>query len=159
MEKPNIDELLLDIFTADVGNLEGSELNLLLDKMSICEVAIELLLWGDTHREYYRSFTGLQIKHLMKRDGGKCVYCGSEATEIDHVIPYVLYGPTIVANAVCCCSDCNQRKGGNLDIDFLTRGLYWLFRHNEKMTWIEFFNPHYREFDYSRQRGHSWSKA
>lgn len=49
---------------------------------------------------------------ILKRDGYKCRYCGSEKFpfHIDHVYPYSLGGITKVSNLVTSCSDCNHYK-------------------------------------------------
>jgi 5-methylcytosine-specific restriction endonuclease McrA len=54
--------------------------------------------------------------NIFRRDGDCCQYCGerlprSELT-IDHVIPRSLGGKSTWENVVCCCIDCNRRKGG-----------------------------------------------
>jgi hypothetical protein len=47
----------------------------------------------------------------MRRDGGRCRYCGAPATELDHVKPYSRGGLTVAANLVAACSPCNKSKG------------------------------------------------
>lgn len=54
--------------------------------------------------------------NIFRRDGGMCQYCGkkfpySELT-IDHVIPRSLGGKSTWENVVCCCVECNRKKGG-----------------------------------------------
>ena len=42
----------------------------------------------------------------------KCAYCGDgNNLTIDHVVPRCKGGTDFTKNVVCCCSDCNQRKG------------------------------------------------
>ena len=42
----------------------------------------------------------------------KCAYCGDgNNLTIDHVVPRSKGGTDFTKNVVCCCSDCNQRKG------------------------------------------------
>ncbi|MEW6145859.1 MAG: HNH endonuclease [Thermodesulfobacteriota bacterium] len=54
--------------------------------------------------------------NIFRRDGGTCQYCArkysrSELT-IDHVIPRSQGGRSVWDNVVCCCVDCNRKKGG-----------------------------------------------
>ncbi len=54
--------------------------------------------------------------NIFRRDGDSCQYCGekfprSELT-IDHVVPRSLGGKSVWENVVCCCMDCNRKKGG-----------------------------------------------
>lgn len=44
----------------------------------------------------------------------RCVYCNSEATCLDHVIPISRGGPDIVANLVAACRPCNTSKGSKM---------------------------------------------
>jgi 5-methylcytosine-specific restriction endonuclease McrA len=54
--------------------------------------------------------------NIFRRDGGTCQYCAgkfsrSELT-IDHVVPRSQGGRSVWDNVVCCCVDCNRKKGG-----------------------------------------------
>lgn len=49
---------------------------------------------------------------VLGRDGGKCVYCGSIATAVDHVVPRCRGGGDGTDNLVACCKRCNSRLGG-----------------------------------------------
>ncbi|HEX3033955.1 MAG TPA: HNH endonuclease [Thermodesulfobacteriota bacterium] len=54
--------------------------------------------------------------NIFRRDEDTCQYCReklprSELT-IDHVVPRTLGGKSTWENVVCCCIDCNRRKGG-----------------------------------------------
>lgn len=40
----------------------------------------------------------------------KCVYCGNEASEVDHIIPLYKRGGGEIENMVPCCAGCNSRK-------------------------------------------------
>ncbi len=48
---------------------------------------------------------------VLRRDRGRCAYCGCVATTMDHVIPRSRGGATSWANAVAACEPCNTRKG------------------------------------------------
>ena len=58
-----------------------------------------------------------EAKRLWRRDikekwHFKCAYCGDgNNLTIDHVVPRCKGGTDFTKNVVCCCSDCNQRKG------------------------------------------------
>ena len=56
--------------------------------------------------------------NIFKRDGDTCQYCGRKSSRseltIDHVIPRSLGGKSIWENVVCCCMECNRRKGGRV---------------------------------------------
>lgn len=42
---------------------------------------------------------------------GRCAYCDSPASTLDHFQPMMLGGPTTRSNAILCCISCNERKG------------------------------------------------
>jgi hypothetical protein len=49
---------------------------------------------------------------VWRRDGGKCVQCGSKANlQFDHIIPVTVGGATSVANLQLLCEPCNRSKG------------------------------------------------
>jgi hypothetical protein len=49
---------------------------------------------------------------IYKRDGNKCVYCGSNRNlTLDHIIPKSRGGPNDWMNLVTSCSKCNLKKG------------------------------------------------
>lgn len=55
-------------------------------------------------------------RNIFLRDENLCQYCGrryhAQRLSLDHVIPKSRGGPTTWDNIVCCCIDCNVRKGG-----------------------------------------------
>jgi 5-methylcytosine-specific restriction endonuclease McrA len=55
-------------------------------------------------------------RNLFARDNHSCQYCGKAAPtnqlSLDHVMPRSRGGPTTWENVVCCCLECNTRKGG-----------------------------------------------
>lgn len=73
---------------------------------------------------------------IIKRDGGKCIYCGVPASSVDHVIPFAEGGLTIPANGVCCCPPCNRKKWYNLNTWYVVKGLQRLILHGEDISWI-----------------------
>ena len=46
----------------------------------------------------------------LKLAGG-CVYCGEDATSVDHLIPRFKNGPDAADNLVPACRECNSSKG------------------------------------------------
>lgn len=52
-----------------------------------------------------------QRLRVLRRDGGICVYCGADATCVDHVVPMVRGGGDEMDNLVASCTLCNLRKG------------------------------------------------
>ncbi len=48
---------------------------------------------------------------VIAADGGKCVYCGGAAEQLDHVIPVSRGGPDVFGNLVSACTQCNATKG------------------------------------------------
>lgn len=55
-------------------------------------------------------------RNIFARDGNRCQYCGrrhpTSELSLDHVVPRSQGGDTSWTNIVCCCVDCNVRKGG-----------------------------------------------
>ena len=53
--------------------------------------------------------------NIYSRDNNTCQYCGQQLTRselnLDHVVPRSRGGRTTWDNVVCCCVDCNVRKG------------------------------------------------
>lgn len=55
-------------------------------------------------------------RNIFLRDENCCQYCGRRygmhRLSLDHVMPKSRGGPTNWENIVCCCLDCNVKKGG-----------------------------------------------
>ena len=66
------------------------------------------LLNGLTGRDTVRGGAGTDA--VFTRDGQVCVYCGSSATSIDHVVPRSRGGTHTWDNVVAACRPCNSRK-------------------------------------------------
>lgn len=48
---------------------------------------------------------------VLRRDRGRCCYCGAAGTTLDHVLPLCRGGRTTWDNLVTACERCNGRKG------------------------------------------------
>lgn len=55
----------------------------------------------------------LSRKNIIKRDNGRCQYCGSyqKPLTVDHVMPRNRGGEDSWENLVCACVTCNNKKG------------------------------------------------
>ncbi len=53
----------------------------------------------------------LTRRAVFARDGGRCAYCGAQATSVDHIIPRSRGGQHRWDNVVSACRRCNHRKG------------------------------------------------
>jgi 5-methylcytosine-specific restriction endonuclease McrA len=55
----------------------------------------------------------LSRKNILKRDGHRCMYCGSQQGRmtVDHILPKLRGGSDTWENLVCACHACNNRKG------------------------------------------------
>lgn len=62
----------------------------------------------------YRARVPLTRAALMHRDRYRCVYCGSRAETIDHVVPRSRGGLHTWENCVASCARCNHRKADRL---------------------------------------------
>ena len=52
---------------------------------------------------------------VWKRDGGRCVSCGSrQSLEFDHIIPLAMGGSSTARNLQLLCETCNREKGATL---------------------------------------------
>ena len=59
---------------------------------------------------------------VLNRDNWVCFYCGSDATQADHVIPISGQGdPMDLDNMVACCKRCNTSKGNRSQAAFLAK--------------------------------------
>ena len=58
----------------------------------------------------------LNRRNIFARDSNRCMYCGdrfpTSELSLDHVVPRTQGGGSSWTNLVCCCVDCNSRKGG-----------------------------------------------
>jgi 5-methylcytosine-specific restriction endonuclease McrA len=81
----------------------------------------------------------LNRHNVYLRDQYECQYCGrkfkQEELNIDHVIPKSQGGITCWENVVCCCRECNLKKGGRTPEESNMR----LIRPPKRPKWIPTF--------------------
>ena len=72
---------------------------------------IKLVLF---QREVQTGPKKLKTKNLnesvLERDNYVCIYCGGDASTIDHMIPKSKGGLTVAKNCVAACKQCNSKK-------------------------------------------------
>lgn len=86
--------------------------------------------------------------NIFRRDAGTCQYCKrkfsrSELT-IDHVVPRSQGGRSTWENVVCCCIDCNRKKGGRTPVQARMK----LRTKPKKPTWDPFSNIYIKAVRY-----------
>jgi hypothetical protein len=55
------------------------------------------------------------VDAVYRRDGGRCVYCGStENLQLDHIIPFSKGGATTLENLQLLCQPCNLKKSNHI---------------------------------------------
>lgn len=55
------------------------------------------------------------VDAVYKRDGGRCVYCGStQDLQLDHIIPFSKGGATTLENLQLLCQKCNIEKSNKI---------------------------------------------
>lgn len=73
--------------------------------------------------------------NIYARDRNTCQYCGLNLARsdlnLDHVVPRSQGGRSTWGNVVCCCVDCNRRKGGRTP----TQARMRLIRQPTKPRW------------------------
>ena len=76
--------------------------------------------------------------NIFFRDAHTCQYCGEPRRpgelNLDHVVPRSHGGLTTWENVVCCCLDCNRRKGGRSPQQARMR----LLRRPTRPSWTPF---------------------
>jgi 5-methylcytosine-specific restriction endonuclease McrA len=92
----------------------------------------------------YQRKIALNRRAIFLRDGGRCQYCGTEAENIDHVIPKSRGGPHEWENVVAACKRCNSRKEDRLPEEAGLKLFRKPFRPKEKI-WILARSPSIRQ--------------
>lgn len=79
-----------------------------------CAQKHETIYWNKCKGKYPRRIPPWMRKEVIERDKSSCRYCGTEVSgrrlTVDHIIPYIHGGKTIVENLVVACRKCNTRK-------------------------------------------------
>ena len=100
----------------------------------------------------YEGFVRKEAKfnriNIFRRDGGMCQYCCKKFSRaeltIDHVVPRTQGGKSVWDNVVCCCIDCNRKKGGRTPLQARMK----LNRKPKKPVWDPFSNIYIRAVRY-----------
>ncbi len=115
---PSIDDRVL------VESRDGQELpgRCVLEKARAM-VGLGLAVWLDPEhrmRLTYNVWAGRKIsRQIIRRDQGRCTYCGQTATSMDHLLGRARGGLTQPNNLVAACADCNQARGDRSLEDWL----------------------------------------
>jgi len=70
---------------------------------------------------------------IIKRDGGICAYCGWEADQVDHIVPWSYGGSDDGANLVACCGICNMIANDKVFDSFDAKRTYVQLRYGPFM--------------------------
>ena len=109
-----------DFYWEDEGYSETEVKALILDRMEQkgkrVQRAIARISQGDSELSAARQPIPDDVKMFVwKRDGGRCIKCGSqENLEFDHIIPLSKGGSNTARNLQLLCEKCNRSKGGNI---------------------------------------------
>src|SRR5690606_16269728 len=58
-------------------------------------------------------------KIALKRDRYTCLWCGSPATTVDHIVPSSKGGSDLPYNLLAACSECNTKRGNRPAFSYL----------------------------------------
>lgn len=84
-----------------------------LEKMALRELMDEGILFPEAGKR--PPIPKDVVDAVWRRDGGKCVYCGStENLQLDHIIPFSKGGATTVENLQLLCQKCNLQKSNKI---------------------------------------------
>lgn len=113
--------LYRDRFYWDDDGLAADEVHALLEdrerrKRRRIERAMDLMAAERSGERERREPIGEALRReIFRRDGGRCVACGSaELLQFDHVIPVAMGGATTAENLQLLCAPCNRAKGASL---------------------------------------------
>jgi len=99
---------LLLVLMHKAVTVEDSDLVMHSAKFAVCAPSVVRLT--RYVRIPYRGPVPLTRRAVFVRDGGRCVYCGTTATSIDHVVPRSRGGLHEWSNVVSACRRCNHVK-------------------------------------------------
>ena len=75
----------------------------------VAQITSDTKLWGSDYQQGNLYQTELR-SFIFSHSNSKCVYCGTKAAEIDHVIPRSNGGTNSTYNLVATCRSCNEKK-------------------------------------------------
>jgi len=97
--------------------LDRAQLIETLDGHKLRAQSLEIPVPSVIRLDYFVKLPGKRVmltrKNVIKRDGGRCQYCGLKKNQmtVDHVIPRRFKGADTWENLVCACQECNNKKG------------------------------------------------
>jgi len=81
-----------------------------------CEIQVPRVIRLLFYDRLPRQTVKFNRRNIFARDNNQCQYCGrkfpTHELSLDHVIPRSQGGQSTWENVVCCCLECNIRKGG-----------------------------------------------
>lgn len=84
-----------------------------LEKMALRELMDEGILFPEAGKR--PPIPKDVVDAVWRRDGGRCVYCGStENLQLDHIIPFSKGGATTVENLQLLCQECNLQRSNKI---------------------------------------------
>ncbi len=83
----------------------------------------------------------LSKEAILRRDGFKCIYCGSlKNLTLDHIIPRSKGGENTWTNLVTACHDCNVLKGDKRLESFLSKNGLSMSHSPYKPNYVQFLS-------------------
>lgn len=84
-----------------------------LEKLALKELEDEGLIFSEASKR--PPIPKEVVDVVWNRDGGKCVYCGSQKNlHLDHIIPFSKGGDSSVENLQILCQECNLKKSNKI---------------------------------------------
>ena len=103
----------LSVLRAEFNELEDEEEYVRTVSLEIQVPKIIRLLFYD---RLPRQEVKFNRRNIFARDGNRCQYCGrrrpTSELSLDHITPRSRGGQATWLNMVCCCTECNVKKGG-----------------------------------------------
>ena len=118
LAQPHVAEIL-DSLCLQLSIADRQDIRLQVDQLMRVFCMLHYRLFEST-KEALDEVAGRMIPQSVKdavwrRDGGKCVICGSqEGLEFDHIIPFSLGGSNTYRNVQLLCQRCNRAKAARI---------------------------------------------